>query len=143
MSSPYPPSQEPYNPNGGYNSAPPSYQQPTTPPPPSAPPVVYQQPSYSYAPAPVMQPSVATNSTATMALVLSLVGFLFWITAPIGAIMGHIAKSQINKTGEQGRGVATAAIVIGWILTIIPIVLGLIFLLLMTAGLIAGTNSTY
>ncbi|SCL18329.1 protein of unknown function [Micromonospora rhizosphaerae] len=61
--------------------------------------------------------SAKTNTLAIVALVLSLVGFASCITAPIGAILGHVARKQIRETGEQGEGMAKAAIIVGWILT--------------------------
>ena len=30
------------------------------------------------------------------------------------SILGHIAKRQIAQTGEEGRGLATAGVIIGW-----------------------------
>jgi hypothetical protein len=54
---------------------------------------------------------------AIVALVLSLSGFIVGISAPIGAILGHMASRQIAQTGEEGAGLAKAAIIIGWILT--------------------------
>ncbi|MEH0828643.1 MULTISPECIES: DUF4190 domain-containing protein [unclassified Micromonospora] len=62
-------------------------------------------------------PVAKTNSMAIAALVLSLVGFASCITAPVGAILGHVAMKQIRQTGEGGEGMAKAAIIVGWILT--------------------------
>lgn len=41
----------------------------------------------------------------------------------IGAILGHVAYSQIKRTGEGGQGLAIAAIVIGWVGTLIYVVI--------------------
>jgi hypothetical protein len=66
-----------------------------------------------------MQPTYVvarpTNGLAIAALVCSLAGFLIAISFPVGAIMGHIARRQIQQTGEQGDGMALAAIIVGWI----------------------------
>ena len=86
----------------------PSSGQPAGYPDPTYPPYGYQ---YGYAPAP------QTNSLAIAALVLSLVGVASCITAPIGAILGHVASKQIRERGEGGAGMAKAAIIVGWILT--------------------------
>ncbi len=51
-----------------------------------------------------------TNVLAVLSLVLSLVFF-----APVAVIMGHIAVSQIARTGEDGRGMAIAGLIIGWV----------------------------
>jgi Domain of unknown function (DUF4190) len=69
----------------------------------------YQQPGYGQ-PYPVA-PDQGTNTMAILALVLALV------FAPAGIVCGHIAKRQIRQTGEQGSGLATAGLWIGYILT--------------------------
>lgn len=58
-----------------------------------------------------------TNSLATASLVVALIGFGTGIAAPIGAILGHAARAQIRRTGEDGDAFAVAAIVIGWSIT--------------------------
>ncbi len=58
-----------------------------------------------YAPAPV---AAKTNGLAIAALVSS-----FFISL-LGIILGHIALNQIKTTGEGGRGLAIAALVIGY-----------------------------
>lgn len=58
-----------------------------------------------YAPAPA---SAKTNGLAIAALVSS-----FFISL-LGIILGHIALNQIKTTGEGGRGLAIAALVIGY-----------------------------
>src|SRR4051812_45977276 len=71
------------------------------------------QPAYGYgSPAPAR-----TNSLAIAALVLALFGIATVITAPIGAIVGHVSRRQIRQRGEQGDGMALAGIVVGWVLT--------------------------
>ena len=71
-------------------------------------------PPYGYPPMPLGQP---TNGMAIAALVLSLVGIASCITAPIGAVLGHVARRQIRERGEGGDGMALAAIIVGWIFT--------------------------
>ncbi len=62
-------------------------------------------PAASSAPA----PSERTNVLAIVSLVAA-----FFISL-LAVILGHIALSQINKTGEQGRGLAIAGLVLGYI----------------------------
>jgi uncharacterized protein YacL len=38
-----------------------------------------------------------------------------WFTVILGLVFGHIALSQIKKTGERGRGLALTAVIVGWI----------------------------
>jgi curved DNA-binding protein CbpA len=72
----------------------------------------------SYRPSrPPPAPPPRTNPLAIASLVLSLCGLITCFTAPIGAVMGHVAHKQIAQTGEQGEGMATAGIVVGWLLT--------------------------
>ncbi|NYF56732.1 DUF4190 domain-containing protein [Micromonospora purpureochromogenes] len=86
------------------------------------------------------QPVAKTNSMAIAALVLSLVGFASCITAPVGAILGHVAMKQIRQTGEGGEGMAKAAIIVGWILTGLLLLL-LAFPVIMLAVMDASSNS--
>jgi hypothetical protein len=59
----------------------------------------------------------STNGMAIAALVCSLAGLLTFISAPVGAVLGHVARKQIRAKGEQGEGMALAGIIIGWAVT--------------------------
>lgn len=50
-----------------------------------------------------------TNSMSIVALITGLT------VAPLGIIFGHIALSQINRTGQEGRGFAIAGLVLGYL----------------------------
>ncbi|MGV8875189.1 MAG: DUF4190 domain-containing protein, partial [Rhodococcus sp. (in: high G+C Gram-positive bacteria)] len=50
------------------------------------------------------------------------------VLAPLGIIFGHISLSQIKRTGEQGRGLALAGLIIGYIFTTLA-VLSLVWLI--------------
>jgi hypothetical protein len=70
----------------------------------------YPEPEYAF---PV---AASTNSVAMWALVCSIVGlFTCFLLSPIGALLGHIARRRIRRTGEAGDGLAVAGIVIGWL----------------------------
>jgi hypothetical protein len=72
-------------------------------------------PGYGYGvPMPVAPPN---NTFAIVSLVLSLVGLACGLTAPVGAIMGHVARRQVRERGEGGAGMALAAVIVGWIVT--------------------------
>ncbi len=73
----------------------------------------YGQPAYGQ-PVYVNRP---TNGMAIAALVCSLAGIFTLISAPVGAVLGHIARKQIATTGEQGDGMALAGIIVGWVVT--------------------------
>jgi hypothetical protein len=64
-------------------------------------PVASPAPIYVYAP--------PTNGMAIAALILA---FVFY---PMGIVFGHLARRQISRTHEGGRGLATAALVIGYL----------------------------
>ncbi|SCG44065.1 DUF4190 domain-containing protein [Micromonospora inositola] len=93
-------------------------------------------PGYGY-PAPAK-----TNTMAIVALVLSLVGFASCITAPVGAILGHVARKQIRETGEQGEGMAKAAIIVGWILTGLLALLIAFYIVVIVIAIANGDSSS-
>ncbi|GAA3962443.1 DUF4190 domain-containing protein [Actinomadura viridis] len=100
--------QPPYDPYGGYGHSDPYAQQ------------SYQQP----AAAPVQHhyygaPTRPNNGMATASLVLGIIGiFACGLTSILAIIFGHVAHSQIKRTGEGGAGMATAGLVMGYILTV-------------------------
>jgi hypothetical protein len=59
-------------------------------------------------------PSRTTNGMAIASLVLGIV-WIYWIGSVLALIFGYIAKSQIKQRHENGGGLATAGIVLGWI----------------------------
>jgi hypothetical protein len=58
-----------------------------------------------------------TNGLAIASLVCSLGGLVTCISAPVGIVLGHIARRQIRESGEEGGGLATAGLVIGYVFT--------------------------
>lgn len=64
-------------------------------------------------PAPAYPTVPQTNTMAIAALVSSLV------FAPLGIIFGHVALKQIKRTGDEGRGLAVAGLVIGYVVTVL------------------------
>jgi peptidyl-prolyl cis-trans isomerase B (cyclophilin B) len=73
-------------------------------------------------------PQRPTNGTAIAALICAIA------VAPAGIILGYMARSQIKRTGEAGGGMATAALIIGWVLTILGIVVGVIAVIFVALG---------
>jgi hypothetical protein len=85
-----------YGPNQGAPSAPyPSY-----PPPPPAP---YQ-----------MRPPAGLSGLAVASLVLGIT-WIFWLGSILALVFGYMALSRMKRTGDRGRGLAIAGIVLGWI----------------------------
>jgi hypothetical protein len=77
--------------------------------------------AYGASPYPAYGPQTRTNAMAVASLACSLGGLLTCVSAPLGIVFGHIAKRQIRETGEQGEGMATAGLWIGYIFTIIGV----------------------
>lgn len=57
-------------------------------------------------------PPRASGGTNGMAIASLVTAFL---CTPLAIVFGHIALSQINRTGEGGRGLATAGLVLGYV----------------------------
>lgn len=98
----------------------------------------YGQPAYGGYP---MAPK--NNILAVVALIsaiasLTLVPFIGSIVA---VITGHMSLSQIKFSGEGGRGMALAGVIIGWI-GVAGILLGIIALILFIPWLVAQ-SATY
>ncbi|MBN9606411.1 MAG: DUF4190 domain-containing protein [Actinomycetales bacterium] len=47
--------------------------------------------------------------------IISLVGA--FLLSPVGIVFGHIALSQVKRTGERGREMALAGTIIGYVFT--------------------------
>jgi Domain of unknown function (DUF4190) len=150
----YPPSggtpdpYQPQQPYGGYEQA--SYgQDPYSAPgsgAPQYPPA--GQPYEQFTPSPYGQPQYVaygsqtrTNGLAIASLVCSLAGLVTCISAPIGVVLGHVAKRQIRQTGEQGEGLASAGLVVGYILTVLGVLGVIIWFGIVVFALTSGANS--
>lgn len=72
-----------------------------------------------------------TNTMAVLALVFA------FLIAPLGIVFGAIGRSQTRRSGQHGRGLATAGMVLGIVFTLIGA--GVIALGVVAAG--SGTSS--
>jgi hypothetical protein len=61
------------------------------------------------APTPAPTPGAPWNVLAIVSLITSLVGFSL-----AGIITGHLSLGQLKTSGEQGRGLALAGVIIGY-----------------------------
>ena len=98
--------------------APPASYPPPAPPAPPAYGAPAAPPAYGAAPAYTAYPQgPKTNTLAIVSLVSSLVGvFVIPVIGQIvGIITGHMSLSQIKQTGEGGRGLGLAGVIIGWV----------------------------
>lgn len=80
----------------------------------------------------VEPPRRGTNGSAIASLVLGIVGVVgFPLTAPIALYFGYKGRREIDASAgaEEGRGLAIAGIVLGWVGTAFLILFAFIFLL--------------
>lgn len=80
-------------------------------------------------------PARRTNGLAVASMILSIVGFIWvlpFVGSIAGAIMGHISLGQIRRTGEAGRGMALAGVIVGWA-GLALLVLGVLFFVFIAA----------
>ncbi|WP_449373959.1 thioredoxin domain-containing protein [Arthrobacter psychrolactophilus] len=81
--------------------------------PPPTPPSYYGQQPYGQQPySPFGAPQLKPETTNTLAIVSFVLAFFVSIAA---VITGHLALSQIRRTGEKGRGFALAGVIIGYV----------------------------
>ncbi|BDZ55549.1 DUF4190 domain-containing protein [Agromyces marinus] len=115
------------------------------PPPPPAPPAqpAQQAPAYGAAPTYGETPSYAApaaQKTNVLAIV-SLVSAFF--VSLVAIITGHIALSQIKKTGEQGRGLAIAGLIIGYVGLVLGIIALIAYFALIATAVSSGVITSY
>ena len=62
-------------------------------------------------------PTAGMSKWAVASLVLSIFGLCYGVTAILGVIFGHIALSEIKRSNNfiQGRGVALAGLILGYL----------------------------
>lgn len=65
-----------------------------------------------------------TNGLAVASLACGVGQVFFWSLAAIPAVvLGHMARRQIRRTGEDGAGLALAGLILGWIGIVLTVVL--------------------
>jgi peptidyl-prolyl cis-trans isomerase B (cyclophilin B) len=96
------------------------------------PPYGYPPEYYGYGSGYGYPPPRGTNGLAVASLICA---FVF---APLGIVFGHMSLSQIKKSGEQGRDLAIAGLVISYLITVLAVlavVVSVLFLLLLASSL--------
>lgn len=88
----------------GFPPQPPTYSQG---PYPGVPPA---QPAYPYMPV----ESRAMNGMAIASMVLGIL-WVYWIGSILALVFGYVALNQIKTRNENGRGMAVAGVVLGWV----------------------------
>jgi len=72
-------------------------------------------------------PAAGTNGLDIASLVCSVVGVLCGIGSILGIVLGIIALNQIKQTGQGGRGLALAGIIVGAVLLALGVIGYLIY----------------
>ena len=77
-------------------------------------------------------PAQGRNGLALASMIVSLCAICAGvIPALVGAILGHVARRQIRRTGQDGAGMALTGIIVGW--AVVAIYAGLV-------AILVGTN---
>jgi hypothetical protein len=90
------------------------------------------------APQPTTPPPASgeLNDLAVVALIASCIG----LSIP-GLVMGHIALRQIKRTGETGHGFALAAVIVGYVISVLVLLAIVAFVVFMIAVLVAAGSA--
>jgi phosphate/sulfate permease len=96
----------------------------------------------SIPPVPASPSTTQTNVLAVGALVSGIVA---WIAVPFAAglvavVLGHLARGQIRRSGEDGDAMAIGGLVLGYANIVMSIVSVIVFILVF-AGMIWFTNA--
>jgi hypothetical protein len=118
------------------------------------PPALGPQPSTTvphYAPPAYPGPMAAsaarpTNQLAIVSLVAGIASFVILpvIGAIVAVITGHMARSQIKRTGEGGDGMAVAGMILGYAHLVLGVLVVLVFVIVFLGflGLVATQHPT-
>jgi hypothetical protein len=106
------------------------------------PPPAYPPPGYPADPYDPYRPTrpPGTNGKAIAALVSSVAGLACGLPAIAGLILGILAMRETKRTGQDGRGLAIAGVVIGALVTA-GMVLYFLFVIIMI--IVAGSSPDY
>jgi hypothetical protein len=76
-------------------------------------------------------------------MIASIVGFV-WLLPLVGSlagvILGHISLRQIATTGDGGRGMAIAGLIVGYVGLGLLVIGILFFVFILSLGMAAGTR---
>jgi uncharacterized membrane protein len=98
--------------------------------------VVTDLPGARVGPVPLRGP-VPTNGLAIASLACGLAQFVFGPLPTIPAIvLGHMARHQIRRTGEQGAGMALAGLLLGWA----AVALGVLAIIALAAFVVTSSS---
>ena len=103
----------------------------------------YAPPAY---PAPMAAVAPPTNQLAIVSLVAGIASYVMLpvIGAVVAVITGHMARSQIKRTGESGNGLAVAGLILGYVHLALGLIVLLVFVVVFFGilGLVATQHPT-
>jgi small-conductance mechanosensitive channel len=87
-------------------------------------------------------PTEYTSPTNQLAIIALVAAILSWVLFPVfgalvGIVTGHIARGQIRRTGESGKGLALAALIIGYVHLVVVTVAAIAWLAVISSFLLA------
>ncbi|MEV8631499.1 DUF4190 domain-containing protein [Streptosporangium sp. NPDC051023] len=86
------------------------------------------------------QPPRGNNGMAIAALIMGIAGlFVCGVTSIVGIVLGHISLGQIKRTGEEGRGMAIAGLVLSYFGVACWLIVLVVWLV--AIGVLAGSAS--
>ncbi|BBZ36014.1 DUF4190 domain-containing protein [Mycolicibacterium confluentis] len=77
-----------------------------------------------YPPPPQPAPQGEVNTLATLSVVFAI------LSAPVGAVLGHIALSQVKRTGQRGRERALVGVTLSYLVIVLAVVALILWLVL-------------
>ncbi len=85
-----------------------------------------------------------TNGMAVAALICGIAQFFgFWLLGTIPAVvLGHMARTRIRQTGEQGAGMALAGLILGYVGLALSVVAVILLVVLVAAASHTPPNPT-
>jgi hypothetical protein len=69
-----------------------------------------------------------TSPLAIASMVCGMVALVLGPLAILAIVFGHIARRQVRRTGEGGRGMATAGLILGYMVLVVGTALAVAFL---------------
>ncbi|MCH4249831.1 MAG: DUF4190 domain-containing protein [Microbacteriaceae bacterium] len=83
------------------------------------------------------------NALAIASLVCGILGFFTGLSAIAAVICGHLSLTQISRTHEDGRGMAMAGLITGYVVIGMTMLLGagLLIVVAMMAGMWGSSSS--
>src|SRR5580693_3259673 len=69
-----------------------------------------------------------TSPLAIVSMVCGMVALVLGPLAILAIVFGHIARGQVRRTGEGGRGMATAGLILGYMVLVVGTALAVAFL---------------